>query len=416
MVLKILAFWLALGSAQWILLDEDAPPEASTGPNAQPEPGAFGSLWCIGEEDLYLFTARSAVKRYSSVGLWIPKEFETSSNGLVSIGRSSFPRSAQEAALWKYENDLKRWFLQPDPAIPQRTNSAYWTLRDRFYLYGGLSSSNELLNDMQVYNPRTRQFTELAPSVPASSGAFWAHPASNRLYIWGGYAPNLTNSLRAYDIITNKWETVATTGTPEASVHPSATLSQSETLVYVYSGDRLWQLDLTTFVWSASPLEGSDASPPGPGRTGAIIWRYEDSIMLYGGQSGSKVYSDTWVYSIKGKRWFVKSPDGPATRWGSSYCTNPRSSDLYLFGGGEVHNDIWKYGTPSIRNIFQQLHFKLDSITLTSLIGAIASSLIFFILVICLIIVCVVRCRKMRTRYIRPNTVTVNHEHDTIEF
>ena len=360
---------VSLTISQWVLLDEDSPPFTSTSPDAQPNPQNFAALWCASDDSLYLF------------------------------GDS----------LWKFEPDIKRWFLQCPPSVKLRQDAAYWTLRNKFYVFGGISAENgQTLNDMQVYDPRTRVFQKLGnhPFGGCSGSAFWTHAASNRLYLWGGsceMVPNVTttvSTLQAFDVNSLEWTTIAThpssSGAPEGALHAAAALGRSEDVVYLYTGDKLWQLDLGSFTWSQSPISSSGTSPPGPFRIYPVVWKSpnDDSIMLYGGQSGSKIYSDTWAYSVSGKRWTQKGLDGPGQRWGSAYCTNPQTGELHLFGGGEVHNDCWKYGSFNIRNLFQQIQFKIDSATVSAFAAAILSGFSALGFIFLAIAICVLRCKR----------------------
>lgn len=346
-------FFLAVASAQWILLEKSSPPLLSPDPDAKPAPAKSAALWFDGEDDVYLFNGH----------------------------------------MWRYEIDNKRWLWEPEPPVSNRSDAAYWTIENKFYLYGGRQhADNTILGDMWTYEREKRTFTRiLEKSLPCEGAAFWKHETTNRLYMWGG---TCNATLRAFDINTNTWtENVPThdggNGIPKPAKHASATLGPKDT-AYLYTDDKLWQLDMLKFTWTQSPIK--DKAPPGPQRTYQSLWTSADGdIMLYGGRAGSKNYVDTWRYA--GGQWNLEDVgNGPSPRYGSATCTD-FSGNLLLFG---PPNDLWKYGKFTVRNIFQLIEWKLDSATLAASVAAVMSSFVFFGIVIVSLVFCVRRCIKRK--------------------
>jgi len=361
-MLKIFLLVVAVVNSQWIELEGNSPPLRSPCPDAKPESSQLSALWFDGQDNIYMFSTQ----------------------------------------MWRYEIDTKRWLWQPEvPRVPKRTDSAYWSIQGKFYMYGGINmETNQTLGDLWYYEPEVRTFTQIpsASSIPCSGSAFWTHETTNRLYMWGGLCNNVTvNTLRSYDINSQQWEVnIPThdggTGTPSPAQHISATLKGD--MVYLYTDDKLWELNIQTFTWSQSVV-GNNGSPSGPQRIYHTMWTSSDgNIMLYGGQSGSKNYVDTWIYNHK--HWTLKdNGNGPSPRWGFTTCTD-FSGNLFLFGGSDKNNDLWKYGKFTVKNIFQLIEWKLDSATLTSTIAAVMSSLVFFGIIIMAMVLCVRRCQKKR--------------------
>ena len=357
----------SLGKAQWMLLEKTTPLFLSPGPNAKPQPSSHSlALWSEeGEDDaLYLFGS---------------------------------------GHMWRYEIPNKRWLWQPEtPNVVNRTNAAYWSVQDVFYMYGG-ARGTQVLNDMWAYNPKKRIFTQipLSNSLPCTGSAFWKHETTNKLYMWGGICGMnaTTNHLRAFDINSQTWtENVPThdggTGIPAGAVYVAATLGEKDT-VYLYTDDKLWMLDLLKFTWTQAKV-GNNGSPPGPGRIHHTMWTTSDgAIMLYGGKSGTKEYVDTWRY--EGDHWKLEDVgNGPSPRTGFTACTD-FSGNLLLFGGGDT-NDLFKYGKFTVKNVFELIEWKLDSATLTASVAAVMSSLVFFGLVVLAIYLCIRHCIKKRKK------------------
>lgn len=286
--------------------------------------------------------------------------------------------------LWKFETRTMRWLWQPEVQIPLRTGAAHWTIRGTMYVYGGRNQS-----DMWSYNPRTRTATLIGSYAPTEGAAYWVHEQSNRLYIWGGLSdPSLL--LRAFDVTTNVWHNVAYTGGgPDPTPYFGSATTNGVNTVYVYSNDRLWALDLSTFVWTQSTV--GITTPPGPSRMYQVMWA---SNMLYGGSSGSKVYSDTWRYDKN--QWTLLSNNvGPLPRQRFSTCTNVNGS-LVLFGGDQDLNDLWVYGPVTELTVFEKLEQGLKSAVLWSFASAVLSAFVLLCFTSIGVFACVRRCKSKR--------------------
>lgn len=353
---------LALGKTQWFLLEKDRPPLLSPGPDATPRATtAAVALWCETSDDvIYLLDNQDT---------------------------------------WRYELSNKRWLWQPpSPAVRNRTNAAYWTVGASLYLYGGMDGST-ILNDMWVYDSIARTYTQIqsGTGLPCYGSSFWKHETTNRLYMWGGC--NGSTGLRAFDLNSQQWtENIPDhddgNGKPTPARFMAAALGAND-LVYLYTDDKLWTLDMLQFKWNQAPTDNG-SSPPGPQRTHHIMWMGQDqSIMLYGGKSGSKEYTDTWSY--KKDQWKIEDiGNGPSPRIGATTCVD-KSGDLVLFGGGDT-NDLYKYGDITVQTVFELIEWKLDSATLTASVAAVFSALVFFGLVVLALYVCVRHCVKKRKK------------------
>lgn len=340
---------ISISSAQWSLMDPDAPALISQTPLAQPPLYTLPAVWCSETEQGVIYT-------------------------LNNLGQ-----------VWRFEVESKRWIWQPNTMITSQP-LAYWTIQNKFYLLTNVSS-------FYYYDFTTRDFVSLPPYPHASQPypAFWTHQASNRLYLLNGA------ELSAFDVHANTWTDIpmqmANAG-PTSYVNVSAVLSGQ--MVYVYVEDKLWEMDLTSFKWVQSPIKTS--TPPGPLRINYNIWKSAKSneLILFGGISGSKLYGDTWSYSLDNKEWkMISENGGPSMRWGSGQCLDISTGYVYLFGA-EGHNDMWQYGPFTAKNAFEMIEWKLDSATLAASIAAIMSTLVMVGLVILAIGYCVYRCKRRR--------------------
>jgi hypothetical protein len=199
----------------------------------------------------------------------------------------------------------------------------------------------------------------------------------------------------------------------------STVLGRSEDNVYLFGGldqqgqpvPKMRQLDLTTLDWSLSP----EAVPGGPrARQSFVMWKgtKKDEIYVFGGKTGSELLQDTWSYSVQDETWKKEKDNGPSARWGSSYCTRVQDGHLQLFGGTfqdptHMHNDVWKFGPLTVKNLFQFIEFKLDSATLAALLAACMSTITVTFLVVVSVAICVHKCRKRRESRIQSPIIPI---------
>jgi len=340
----MLIFLLLLPSfAQWVLLHSESPPNLSTGPNAQPNTTTLSPTWCL-NNNVYVYSEH----------------------------------------MWKYEVDSNRWLWQPEVNIGKRHGAAYWTIRELFYVYGGMSENGTIYSDMWVYNPKTREANriEAGSDIPSYGTSFWTHEQSNRLYMWGG-----GHGLRAFDVSTNLWTQIEHIGTPDNGFFGSATTGG-----YLYINDRLWKLDTSTFTWTQ--ISTGIVTPPGPNRIHHTIWTIGDSLYLYGGLSGSKTYSDTWKFS--NNQWIDMS---------AVYFSSPKDLSQFSTCGSLylVLGEVWSFGNAKDLTIFQKLESGLQSAALWAFFSTVISGLIFIGLFGLAFILCVRKClRNRQTKYMQP--------------
>jgi hypothetical protein len=333
----LVLLFVASTFAQWVLLDPLAPALQSTNSDAHPAAQIDAPVWCVGKDTIYVL----------------------STNGM-----------------WKYEIANKRWFWQPDPPKAVMPGPQ-WSVNDILYIY--------VDGAMWTYDTVDRHW-ELLPSTGPSPGGgpHWRHLSANRLYMLN------STTLWAFDLHLNQWSIVPTSNAPTTDTQfTSAT--QTESFAYLYTGDKLWQLDMATFVWSIAPVIDA-TSPPGPNRNGYNLWALEGGtdILLFGGSAGSKLFEDTWSYSIVDKKWTFKGNTGPSAREAAGSCINSEGY-LIIYSG-----DTWKYGPFTARNVFELIEWKLDSATLAATIAAAGVFFLLFLVLCLCVYLCVLKCRQQK--------------------
>jgi hypothetical protein len=361
---------------QWMMITPDGPPIFSTDADAYIPPRRNCAMWCV-DKDIYVFSG--------TTGEHILED------------------------MWKYELDTRRWFWMPNPpsVVIGVKEPAYWTIQNDLYMYGGQSVNYGVLDHTWMYTPGTREWRRL-PNAPIAryGAAFWAHKASKRLFLYGGHDGNSTcDDLWEFNIKTLEWREIHYGGTgPGPHKDGRAVLGNSEDTVYFFTME-LYQLDITTMTWSKSPA-GPSPSGGGAGpkeRTNHIMFMSptQDKITVSGGHLGAKLYTDSWVYdpsSGGGVGWTEdEKRGGPNGRWGACSCVDAQNH-FYMFGGTyedptHLHNDLWKNGPLTGTDILTLLNFKLDTVTLSSMLAAAMSTMLMSILFILMLCVCVRKCR-----------------------
>lgn len=350
---------IAIVSGQWINLSPNGPPNIVTGPSAKIPPPSLpqqnnGAMWCF-EDCQYVLN-----------------------NG----------------QMWKYEIKDNRWLWQPDPPKEIQTVTAYFNVEGTTpYLFvNGL--------EMWTYDTLMRKFTQLpqrAPFVCLSpvKNTFWNHDTANMLYIMCN-----ETTLLSFDISSATWNvhSVAVVNGAGAGLGPIVAI---EDIVYMYSGDAVWEMDTSSFNWTKA-ISVTMAEPPGPNRTGSAFWQNkEGELMLFGGISGSHLYGDTWLYSPNSKSWIFKDNLGPLARSDPLYCVH---TFLYMFGAPSLNqNDMWQYGPFTVKNVLDIIESKLGSATLMSTGAMIASILTFVLFLGFAIAHCTRQCINKRRNNINKN-------------
>jgi len=183
---------------------------------------------------------------------------------------------------WAYDVEDNAWTeLIPTNDGPEgRSGPSMWIEGDRIYVFGGITSFFQVLNDLWVYDLGTNTWTELIANgepgspPPRDSAQSGTQPVSDRLIIYGGESLNenfefiTLNDTWEFDLEDETWTEL----TPEAplNIDPPRNLGAS-TLVgrnlYLHGGDvpggedcgavflqnpteELWRFDLDAQEWS----------------------------------------------------------------------------------------------------------------------------------------------------------------------
>ncbi len=209
---------------------------------------------------------------------------------------------------------------QDAPSPRQAHGMAYDAESDRIILFGGdlaarpvAGTSSVVLpvGDTWSYDLNLSAWTNMNPAEAPSprQGAGMAYDAeSDRVVLFGGARPELSDATWVYDFNTNTW----TEMNPETS--PSSRVSVPGAMVYDAESDRV-------------VLFG--------GRVGDI---------LPGGVIDDVVDDETWTYDFNSNTWMKMEPEtrpSPRTEPGMAY--DAESDRVIVFGGVPQNDDTWAY-------------------------------------------------------------------------
>jgi len=232
-----------------------------------------------------------------------------------------------------------------------------------------------------------RQFKNLKMSKSRTCGTVLLFIIHCSFFITSAQPPGQWTFMKG-DTITNQPGVFGIKGVPDSLNHPPALYEACEWIdlqgnFWLYGGLRtqvyadLWKFDPITNNWTwmngngltaVAPVFGtkgvaSSTNRPGSRGYGVCSWRdTSNSLWLYGGTTTLGTMNDLWRYDIATDMWTWISGDNFANS-GGNYGTKgipsvnnaPRfrnectaawldsANNLWLFGGGNYLNDLWRY-------------------------------------------------------------------------
>lgn len=192
--------------------------------------------------------------------------------------------------LWAYDVDDNAWTeLHASNAGPSpRSRPSAWVVGDKLYVFGGVTSFFQVLNDLWVYDLGSNAWTELIPSGAAGSPPPRHEAAAGRrggrLVIYGGES---IDEQFQFTVLGDTWEFALSSGAwtdvtpePDDNIAPPRNYGTAVTIgrnMYLQGGDRpggvdcgpfpqhpteqLWRFDLRDRVWEQQ-FPGDDALVP----------------------------------------------------------------------------------------------------------------------------------------------------------
>ena len=254
--------------------------------------------------------------------------FDAAKNRIVTFGGNTTapvmcaPRYTMTNEMWAFHLDCNNWErISPTggPSVRGRAAAAFDSMRNRMIIYGGLAgdpfTGAPRLADAWAFDLATDTWEELATSgtAPAarSEPAIGYDPANDRLIVSGGDAGGLngTDDLFALDLATNTWTEL------DGSSGPSPRYDQGyvvqEGRLYIVGGaedggfdgtvdyfNDVWAFEFATDTWSELVAHGAAGAPNGRFGWSTYVDDTLGRIVVFGGHDPTDLGNSNDVWAF----------------------------------------------------------------------------------------------------------------------
>lgn len=235
------------------------------------------------------------------------------------------------------------------PPSPRQYHTAS-VINGKLYIFGGSDSSFPYRNDLHVFDPVLRTWSELSPVGPRPNGR-WGHTGAvinGKIYIFGGSdGYSIRNDLHIYDPELNTWSSINPSGTLEPRRSHTASVIAGK--LYIFGGlqsnvttrrNDLHVYDPATNAWSEITSNGSLPSARFS-HTASVV---DGKLYIFGGHDGS-LHNDLHVYDPTLNTWSPITPGGTPPTARQGFSTSVAAGKIYIFGGhdGMYRSDLRVY-------------------------------------------------------------------------
>jgi hypothetical protein len=208
--------------------------------------------------------------------------------------------------------------------------------------------------------------------LPRSAGTAIFDPIARRLVIFGGESDQgLLNDVWAFDLLTNSWSELATTGEkPEPRLGANAVYDPNGHQMVIWAGQQGSRFFDDTRALDLQRLEWRDLSPPSGSRpqarygAGAVFDPFERAMVQFAGFTDlSQRFNDTQVFDLDSLSWEEVGPRRdsarPMMRCLLTAALDPGSRTMIIHGGQRTGplDDTWAFdlGTRQWTNLTPEL-------------------------------------------------------------
>jgi len=281
------------------------------------------------------------------------------------------------ADLWKHHTEENRWEQLKAPAeiMSPRCGHSAVTVGERVFFFGGTGNSFlRVHNSLHEFDIRTESFRQITDTRGGPPPERLVHAATGdnqgRLWIYGGLTTDRQplDDLWCYHPAENRWEEIAEADGDLPGERYGTRMVHVDDALYLFGGKRhhgpllddLYRFEPRGRRWTLLDPEGADR--PSPRYAHAFISTGK-RVLLFGGSGKEGFVNDLWVYDCNGDRWEQLAPKGEVP--GPRGCPLPLCMDnnrLYLFSGSQsiaafgswVNGDLYRYDIAE--NKFSKLH------------------------------------------------------------
>lgn len=255
---------------------------------------------------------------------------------------------------WLFDLWTREWVRVPDGGMSGRSAAAA-RAGGRIWVSGGTLVDDSETDRLLAWPPVTGAIS------PVDAGS--TRPSSRREHsltrldtgravLVGGMtddagSDSLSGEVWGLGTEAEAWTALPTTGGPEGVARHAAALDEDDALMWIHGGvdtdgqstDSLWQLDTTTWTWTAH-------TPAGPApRTDHLAAVWDHRLIVWGGHPTD---DDLWEYDPADGTWLSVPAEGPGPRdafaWdvsGDGRWVVVVGGDPGEPGGGDYVHDVW---------------------------------------------------------------------------
>lgn len=266
-------------------------------------------------------------------------------NGYVYVYSGRTKTGLMDDNFYKYSVELNSWeIIQPVGTKPeQRAGATSWVIDGKFYIYGGLGSSNKVLTDLWVYTPVSNSWNRLSDNVRHGTYA-QSVVRNNKAIVFGGRT-NLalqtdTLFVSEYNPINGLWTDLP--HNTESRILNSVSIDKNNNIL-LYGGVRKENgtsyngLDSVTVYKENNTTTSSSHSP---GRYGQTCFYNDttDKFYFFGGLDSSRnpLITDNFVEYDNINSW-TEIPNSPIAR---IYSGVSSINEEFIITGGAIGTDV----------------------------------------------------------------------------
>lgn len=249
--------------------------------------------------------------------------------------------------MYEYSFDTRSWFNVPGLNAPKRTEHSALIWKDSMVVFGGYSGAS-YESSTHTYNYGTSQWAQIEAkgTVPEARSAHTAAIHDDKMFVFGGWnGDKCTNDMYQLDLNSNVWARVQTTGTSPCArcSHGTVVYAQGGSpKLYIFGGyamerastssrgylNDLFELDLTTMVWSERKQGGDVPSP----RSRFRVVPYGKFLYLFGGWNSAVHHNSLYRLNLDTLSWKLVDTDFDRSGLGQ-FSIVANDDRMYIFSG-----------------------------------------------------------------------------------
>jgi hypothetical protein len=231
----------------------------------------------------------------------------------------------------------------PPGGFSPREHSAFISIGNQLFVWGGRNESGTALNSGALYDPRTDEWRMIAndantPSPRCEATAVWT---GSVVVVWGGYEPATERALSdgaVYDPVEDAWRAMA--DGPFARVAPIGGGAEGRALFWAgrdSEGSPLRGLDVYDIENDAWSFADASEEPTLREEAAWAVGMY--TFWTYGGRLDAENGSDRAAYySMSQNEWNTLPEGATVPRWGSFGAFV--GGNFYVWGGRDVSTNF----------------------------------------------------------------------------